>query len=88
MRVLAQVVEDVSLPTTAQLRQMDRNGNLKEGDGRGGIGGGQDNEGEEEGPNCKKVFAQNMKHVMSILCTWDCGSLWVNLSEVLVRVID
>ncbi len=43
-----------------------------------------DNEDEEEGPNCKKVFAENMRHVVNILCTWDCGNLWIKLSEVLV----
>jgi hypothetical protein len=75
MRVLAHVVQNVSLPSTAQIRRMehDQNGDKK-----------LDDEDEEEGPNCKKVFIQNMTNVVNILCTWDCGNLWIKLSEILV----
>lgn len=46
-----------------------------------------DNDEEEEGPNCKEAFRTNLEYVISILCIWDCGIVWIKISEILAIIV-
>ncbi|XP_059079205.1 sodium channel protein para-like [Tigriopus californicus] len=46
-----------------------------------------DNDEEEEGPNCKEAFKTNLEYVISILCIWDCGIVWIKMSEILAIIV-
>lgn len=55
------------------------------------VGQGRNNraedEEEDEGPQCKKVFLENLKNMIDIFCIWDCGKFWIKISEILALLV-
>lgn len=47
----------------------------------------EEDDDEDEGPDCKRVFYKNLKNVVDIFCIWDCGRLWIKISEVLSFIV-
>ena len=44
-------------------------------------------EDEDEGPDCKVTCYRNFKQVIDIFCIWDCGNLWIKISEILAFIV-
>ncbi len=42
---------------------------------------------EYEGPDFKSVLWNNTKHVLDILCIWDCTRWWIRFSELLSLIV-
>lgn len=39
----------------------------------------QEDDDEYEGPDFKRAVFENTKHVVNILCIWDCTRLWIRI---------